>query len=444
MARDERRLTNDALHHRRNLVRILFVHRSLTDVKCCLHELKRARLPVKSAVAGTPRQLAVKLRSLPFDVVVAEYPNPNWNHTEVQELLAEMKKDLPLIFLVQDFKRETAAELILKGAADCVEANSAGHLPIAIHRALHQKSVREQRDRAEKDLRRSQAHYYALAGNLSYGICRCNRDGRFVEVNRAMVKMLGYETREELLALGLACETVQDPTRRARLLGQSQADAFVRPLEVEWKRKDHTTLKVYLSGREVPGEQGELESFEVIVEDVTRQRELEDRLRREAASDPLTGLANYRRLADVLDLELQRSKRTSRRFALLFFDLDGLKVINDKHGHVIGNRALCRFADILCSGCRDIDTPARFGGDEFALVLPEISPAEANTVAERVRENLAHDGKEPKVSVTFGVATYPEDGETIESLLSNADRRLYRRKQRRAITVESSQATGDF
>ena len=421
-------------------MRILFVHRSLRNVKCCLNELKRARLPTKSSVAGTPRQFAEKLRSFLFDVVVAEYPNPSWNQIEVQKLLLELKKDIPLIFLVQDFKRETAAELILKGAADCVEANSAGHLPIAIHRALDQKSIRDQRDRAEKDLRRSQAHYTALAGNLSYGICRCNRDGRFLEVNRAMVKMLGYKTREELLGLRLACETVQDPTSRAQLLGQSYADAFVRPLEVEWKRKDHTTLTVYLSGREVPGEQGESESFEVIVEDVTRQRELEERLRREAASDPLTGLANYRHLADVLDLELKRSKRTNRRFALLFFDLDGLKQINDRHGHLIGNRALCRFADVLCSSCRDFDTAARFGGDEFALVLPEISPDEARTVAERVRDNLIHDGKEPKLSVTFGIAAYPEDGETIESLLSNADRRLYRGKQRRAISAGSSQA----
>ena len=110
-------------------MRILFVHRSRADVKGCLKELKRARLPTTSAVAGTPRQFAEKLRSVPFDVVVAEYPNPSWNQAEVQELLARMKKDIPLIFLVQDFKRETAAELILKGAADCVEANSAGHLP---------------------------------------------------------------------------------------------------------------------------------------------------------------------------------------------------------------------------------------------------------------------------------------------------------------------------
>jgi PAS domain S-box-containing protein len=286
--------------------------------------------------------------------------------------------------LVDDLKREIVAELILKGAADCIEMESVGHLPVAVHRALAEKALRDQRDRAEKELRRSEARYRALAGNLSYGICRCSLDGRFLEVNEAMIRMLGYGSKEELLALDLAHDIIQDPDRRAQLLGQTGADTLVDPIEIEWKRKDHATLKVRLSGREVLSEQGELEAYEVIAEDVTRQRELEDRLRRQAASDSLTGLANYRHLVDVLDSEIKRSKRTNREFAMLFFDLDGLKRINDRYGHMIGSQALCRLADVLSSCCRDIDTPARFGGDEFALILPETDAEAANLVAHRI------------------------------------------------------------
>ncbi len=163
-----------------------------------------------------------------------------------------------------------------------------------------------------------------------------------------------------------------------------------------------STLKVRLSGREVLSEQGELDTYEVIAEDVTRQRELEDHLRRQAASDSLTGLANYRRLVDVLDSEIKRSERTNRQFAMLFFDLDGLKRINDRHGHMIGSQALCRLADVLCSSCRDTDTPARFGGDEFALVLPETNAEAANLwhgVSAKALPMTAKDQSFPSASV---------------------------------------------
>ena len=413
---------------RRNLVRILFIHRSRADVERCLHELKRMRFTVNSEIVLTPHQCAEELRSEIYDVVVAEYPSVSWRKMQPLDLLRQMKKDVPLILVVYDLKRETAEDLILKGAADCIEMDSVGHLPVAIHRALDEKVLRGQRDRAEKDLRRSEARYRALVGNLNYGICRCSLDGGFLEVNEAMIRMLGYGSREELLALDLARDTIQDPGRRAQLLGQSGPDALVGPIETEWKRKDHATLKIRLSGREVLSEQGELEAYEVIAEDITRQRELEDHLRLQAASDPLTGLANYRHFVDVLDSEIKRSMRTNRKFALLFFDLDGLKQINDRYGHMIGSQALCRLADVLCSCCRDIDTPARFGGDEFAFVLPETNAKTANLVAQRICKSLATDGKRPKLSVSVGVAVYPRDCRTIESLLCAADSALYSMK----------------
>src|SRR5882762_2418337 len=177
---------------RQNLVRILFIHRCLADVERCLHELKRTRYTVSSDIVLAPEQLAERLHSEIYDTIIAEYPSSNWQETQALDILHEMKKDIPLIFLVHGLKREIAAELILKGAADCIEMEGIGHLPVAIRRALEEKVLRDQRDRAEKDLRRSEARYLALLGNRSYGVCSCSKDGRSLEVNEAMMRILGY------------------------------------------------------------------------------------------------------------------------------------------------------------------------------------------------------------------------------------------------------------
>lgn len=158
--------------------------------------------------------------------------------------------------------------------------------------------------------------------------------------------------------------------------------------------------------------------------------QLFDQVSRLAASDSLTGLANHRRLLEAMENEIQRSRRTGRQFAVLLFDLDGLKKINDKHGHLTGSRAIKRLGTVLRDSSRTIDTPARFGGDEFALVLPEASAHDAEQAATRICEQLATDGEEPFITVSVGQAVYPADGTSIEQLLGAADAALYRMKRR--------------
>ena len=157
-----------------------------------------------------------------------------------------------------------------------------------------------------------------------------------------------------------------------------------------------------------------------------------ERVRHMAVSDPLTGLANYRRQLDVLENETERTDRSGRPFAVLLLDLDGLKLINDSYGHLVGSRAICRVADILRIHCRAIDTAARYGGDEFALVLPESQEDEARRVIDRIREVMANDDEPPRISASIGTAVYRGDGERIEKLLSEADQQLYAEKAKRA------------
>jgi len=167
----------------------------------------------------------------------------------------------------------------------------------------------------------------------------------------------------------------------------------------------------------------------VFAAEVAERHRQEERTRLLAISDPLTSLSNYRHLRDCLDLEIKRYARTGRPFSVLLLDLDGLKKINDLHGHLVGSRALCRVADVLRIHCREIDVPARYGGDEFALVLPETSLEEACLVADRIDQRFAADAEAPKLSVSIGAAEYPKCGSTVEHLLHVADQALYDQKR---------------
>ncbi len=159
-----------------------------------------------------------------------------------------------------------------------------------------------------------------------------------------------------------------------------------------------------------------------------RQR-AERRLRLRSIRDPLTGLLNYRELMGVLGAEIRRCLRTGRGFAILFLDLDGLKAINDRLGHATGSRALCRMADALRDACRAADTLSRYGGDEFAVVLPEGDSDAALQAAGRITARLAADPEPPKITASYGLALFPQDGDTPETLLAKADVALYKMKR---------------
>jgi diguanylate cyclase (GGDEF)-like protein len=162
--------------------------------------------------------------------------------------------------------------------------------------------------------------------------------------------------------------------------------------------------------------------------EVSEHKRAEERVRHLAVSDPLTGLANYRQMVEALETEIKRFGRNERPFVVLLLDLDGLKKINDALGHIVGSRALCRLADMLRLYSREMDTAARYGGDEFVLILPETDAEAARLVAQRISKRLAEDGEEPKISVSIGTAVYPGDGETVNEIFGAADRDLYREK----------------
>jgi diguanylate cyclase (GGDEF)-like protein/PAS domain S-box-containing protein len=163
--------------------------------------------------------------------------------------------------------------------------------------------------------------------------------------------------------------------------------------------------------------------------DISERKKSEEEIRYQATHDGLTGLATYREFFHSLERELLRAARTQRPFALLLLDLDDLKGINDHLGHLAGNRALKRLARVLKENCRASDLAARFGGDEFAVLLIDSDAAMAEQVADRARICLREQPQLPLLSVSIGLAVYPRDACSAQDLFEIADKRLYHSKK---------------
>jgi diguanylate cyclase (GGDEF)-like protein len=164
------------------------------------------------------------------------------------------------------------------------------------------------------------------------------------------------------------------------------------------------------------------------------QRRSRDAAIRLSTVDPLTGLFNRTYFFAAVDREIARSARSGRGFCLLMMDLDGLKSINDKFGHFHGDRVLRQVGEVIESGVRRIDTAARYGGDEFVVLLPETDPSGAYVLAEKVRLGVADlsvdvNGMPIRPSMSVGVVAYPDDGRTSDELTISADQAMYASKR---------------
>jgi diguanylate cyclase (GGDEF)-like protein/PAS domain S-box-containing protein len=426
--------------HRTRALQALFIHRDADAIDSCLQELKKGQFTVTSDFVLNLPQCLEQLKSHSYDVLLVEFPSPICKSPEAILLLQQLALQIPLILLTPRFGMESLAKLGEQGCFECVAREHLAHLSSAVRHALNDKRLRDELEDARRALQHSQSLYRALVDNPAYGIYQCDAEGELLDVNQALVTMLGYDSKEQLLEANRASVIIPNLWKSIPFVAGSGERQQIEPIELEWKRKDGTSLKVRLGGRGAFDENGNSARYEIIAVDITEQRTLEDHLRHQADCDSLTGLANHRRLFEVLQSEICRSQRTGREFSLVLLDLDGLKKVNDHFGHLTGDRALCRLGQILNDCCRSIDTAARHGGDEFALVLPETGLAAATLVARRICYLLEKDAEEPILSVSVGLASFPKDAGTIGTLLYAADKSLYEMKAAQPQAFSATQS----
>jgi diguanylate cyclase (GGDEF)-like protein len=185
---------------------------------------------------------------------------------------------------------------------------------------------------------------------------------------------------------------------------------------------------------------------EELKEKVIELQRAKEKLRQLAITDGLTELYNYRYFQEQLQQELNRARRHNLNVSVAMIDIDYFKHYNDHHGHPAGDMVLKDIARLLKDNIRNIDTAARYGGEEFALVLIETNKKSAKIVAEKIRKlvedhSFPYEENQPngKLTISAGVATFPEDGEELDTLIKVADKRLYLAKQagRNVIYIDS-------
>jgi diguanylate cyclase (GGDEF)-like protein/PAS domain S-box-containing protein len=334
---------------------------------------------------------------------------------------------------------EAAARAALAGeAVDSVEPCGDGWCRVRAQRLAEDRVLVSFEDVTE--LAVSEQLNAAILSSLHQALIVINREGLITRSNEAAAELcgvsLGELTGSKLLDLpikvygrdGQPLDAAGSPIHRA-LAGDSVGSVIV---QVE--RRDGTRRWVDVSSCPLKEPDGSLYGAMSTYADITGRVEQERRIRREAETDELTGLANRRALLRMLSAALARAQARDLGVGVLMLDLDGFKAVNDHLGHAAGDAALREVAARLRRSVRERDMVSRTGGDEFVVVLADLAPDEhaAADAAQRIEAAfttpLVLEGERVDLHAAVGVASYPADGRDLEQLLAAADRAMYARK----------------
>ena len=293
-------------------------------------------------------------------------------------------------------------------------------------------AVVTERKRAERTIRESEKRYRLLFERNLAGVFRTTLAGRFVECNQATACMFGYDSPEEAMAVPVA-NLYHSASDREAFLTKLKSEKSVTNQEMKFRRKNGESAWAVLNVSLVDDDSGSAGIVEGMLVDITERKVAEERVQSLAYYDALTGLPNRILLHDRLSKALATARRQKHKVALLFFDLDRFKIINDSLGHSVGDLLLQDVAGRLKSCAREEDTVARLGGDEFLIVLSHVNDIPGAAVsAERFMDALTStfvvQGHSLSVGCSLGISIFPEHGGDSETLIKHADAAMYSAK----------------
>jgi len=373
-----------------------------------------------------------------ISLVLLDVQMPGMDGYEVAELMRGNRKtrDTPIIFISAIVRTQ---ELILRGyssgAVDFIlKPFDAPVLLLKVRNLLHYESNRRELQRIGQQLERERAFNESILNNAAEGIMVVDEYGQIQYANPIMAEWTG-STRDALQKSPF-CALIAAPESEREWDSSAfhqhwKNGKILRLHEAELYRQPEGTLPVSLSCAPLPHPQ---RAMVIIARDISVERNLRTNLEALIISDPLTGLLNRRGFFLAVETAISRAQRTGSHFAVIYMDLDGFKRINDSLGHSVGDELLCHVGSQLKSGLRAYDALARIGGDEFTILLDSLNDCrDAGRVVDKLMKLIAkqHLLKEEEfnISVSAGIACYPQGGEDVESLLQAADMAMYEAKQ---------------
>lgn len=296
--------------------------------------------------------------------------------------------------------------------------------------------------RSKEKLEENEAMYRFFAEHLQDVIWRLNHRFQFIYVSPSVYSMLGYHISEilgkslfSILSPGSIKKVKQSYAKRLTLLPISNEEKErYATYTVEARRKDEHYLWVEVTVSPVFDSENHIVGYIGVTRDISQRRKGEELIYRYAFHDPLTDLPNRRLFDAVLEQAVSQKNPFHRSFAVLFLDIDGLKRVNDEHGHAAGDFLLQTMAQRLRHTVRKNDFVARLGGDEFTAILAGIqNEAAVSQIAHRLvevcRQPLLIGNKEVQVGASIGLSFFPDDADNVTSLIRYADQAMYQAKR---------------
>ncbi|WP_018947598.1 diguanylate cyclase [Thioalkalivibrio sp. AKL17] len=385
--------------------------------------------------AGRLREALGLLEERPFDIALLDLGLPDSQGLDTLRLLVESAGGIPVVVMTGHQDRGTGTGAIRLGAQDFLPKEELH--PALLARALHYAM---ERYRSQREVR-----LMATAFDSAQAIVVTDPQGRILRANHAFTRITGY-AEDEVLG------------KNPRVLQSGRQDLeFYHRLWTELLENDHWEGEIWNRRRDgsvypqwesisaVRNEAGQLEYFVAVFHDISEQKRLEAELEHEATTDRLTGLYNRQRFDAELDRALARTERYASEAGAILFDIDHFKRLNDTHGHDIGDRVLVELSRRVAHSLRRADFLARWGGEEFVVLLPETDAEGARYMAERLRREIAATPFEDAgpVTISLGVTSLHRDDDP-DTLLKRLDNALYDAKHAgRNCTAYHHRAPGE-